>query len=234
MSYVRNVIRSAPRTLSADEAEQLLEVTGQHVDGFRDHMIYQLALSTAMREHEILALNVGDVVRPEAPAPPPAARGPRRPGRRPGRGPATAIRTWIQLRVFKRSRHDAGDAGDDDDQRVVLSRMVRVKLEKFIEWKARRGEDLRPFAPLFVSRLRRRLSTKALRTMNQTWQTRAGFERLHPFHRLRHTMLSQLYEDTGDLLLVKVTARHRSIRSTEIYTHPSDDRRQAAVEKLHR
>jgi site-specific recombinase XerD len=247
VSYVRNVIRSAPRTLSPDEAERLLEVTGQHVDGFRDHVIFQLALATGLREHEIVGLNVGDVVRPlePPPAPAPAARGPRRPGRaargprRPGRaargprGPATAIRTWIQLRVFKRSAH-ADAPTDDEDQRVVLSRMVRLKLEKFIGWKRQRGEDLRASAPLFLSRFRRRLSTKQLRTLNRVWQQRAGFDRLHPFHRLRHTMLSQLYDETGDLLLVKAAARHASARSTEIYTHPSDERLQAAVEKLHR
>lgn len=233
MSYVRNVIRSAPRTLSGEEAAQLLEVTGQHVDGFRDHVIFQLALATALRQHEIVALNVGDVVRMLGPEAPPSARGPRRPGRGP-RAPEIAIRTWIQLRVFKRSPH-AHTTVDPDDQRVVLPRVVRVKLEKFISWKRQRGEDLRPSAPLFVSRLRRRISTKQVRTMNRVWQLRAGFDRVHPFHRLRHTMLTKLYDDSGgDLLLVKATARHRSTRSTEIYTHPSDERRQLAVEKLHR
>lgn len=237
MSYVRNVIRSAPRTLSAAEAERLLEVTGQHVDGFRDHVIFQLALSTGLRQHEIVALNVGDVVRPLEPEPPPprAARGPRRPGRGPraARQPAIVIRTWIQLRVFKRSRHGV-HVDDDEDQRVVLPRMVRLKLEKFIGWKRQRGEDLRPFAPLFLSRFRRRLSTKQVRTMNRVWQQRAGFDRVQPFHRLRHTMLSQLYDDTENLLLVQRAARHASARSTEIYTHPSDERLAAAVEKLHR
>jgi site-specific recombinase XerC len=236
MSYVRNVIRSAPRTLSAGEAEQLLDVTGQHVDGFRDHVIFQLALATALREHEIVALNVGDVVRAIAAAAPRAARGPRRPGRRPGRaarGPAATIRTWIQLRVFKRSPH-AGAAVDPEDQQVVLPRIVRLKLEKFIGWKAQHGEDLRPGAPLFVSRFRRRLSTRQVRNLNRVWQLRAGFDRLQPFHRMRHTSLSQLYDSTGDVLLVKRAARHRSGRSTEIYMHPSDDRLQAAVEKLHR
>jgi integrase len=240
MSYVRNVIRSAPRTLSLEEAEQLLEATGQHVDGFRDHVIFHLALATALREHEIVALNVGDVVREIAGAAPRAARGPRRPGRaargprRPGRaarGPGVTIRTWIQLRVFKRSRHAAGDV---EDQQVVLPRIVRLKLEKFIGWKKKHGEDLRPGAPLFLSRFRRRLSTRQIRNLNEVWQQRAGFDRVHPFHRMRHTALSQLYDSTGDVLLVQKAARHASGRSTEIYMHPSNDRLQAEVEKLHR
>jgi site-specific recombinase XerC len=235
VSYVRNVIRSPPRTLSADEAERLLEVTGQHVDGFRDHVIFAVALSTALREHEIAALDVGDVVQPIAPA----ARGPRRPGRaargprRPGRAPAAAIRSRIQLRVFKRSSH-AGAPADPEDQQVFLPRVVRMKLAKFIDWKRQHKQDVRPGAPLFLSRFGRRLSTRQLRTLNRVWQQRAGFDRVHPFHRLRHTMLSELYGSTGNLLLVQRAARHATTRSTEIYTHVSDQQLQDAIEKQHR
>ncbi len=35
----------------------LLKVTGQHVDGFRDHVIFSVAMGTGLREHELLALD---------------------------------------------------------------------------------------------------------------------------------------------------------------------------------
>lgn len=227
MSYVRNVIQSAPKTLTEDEADRLLKVTGEHVDGYRDHVIFSVALSTALREHEIAALNVGDVLRAPLPA---AARTSTRSSR--SSSSVDIIRTRIQLRVFKRSAHE--DAPHDpEDQQVYLPRLVRVKLAKFIDWKREHKEDLRPSAPLFLSRFRRRISTRQLRKCAAVWQRRAGFESLHPFHRLRHTSLSRLYWKTLDQRLVQRAARHRSPRSTAIYTHVTDEQLQRAIEKVH-
>jgi len=51
-----------PRTLTELEHATLLKVTGEHRDGFRDHVIFAVALGTGLREHEIAALDVGDVL----------------------------------------------------------------------------------------------------------------------------------------------------------------------------
>src|SRR4051812_39158244 len=61
MAYVRS--SRAPRVPTAAEQAKLLKVTGEHVDGFRDHMIFAFALGTGLREKEIASLNVGDVSR---------------------------------------------------------------------------------------------------------------------------------------------------------------------------
>jgi len=52
-----------PRTLTEREQRALLKVTGEHRVGFRDHMLYAIALGTGLREHELIALSVGDVFR---------------------------------------------------------------------------------------------------------------------------------------------------------------------------
>ena len=57
MTAYADRIARAPRTLSEREQRALLAVTGQHKDGFRDHVIFSLALGTALREHELLALD---------------------------------------------------------------------------------------------------------------------------------------------------------------------------------
>jgi site-specific recombinase XerC len=44
------------------EQATLLKVTGEHRAGFRDHCIFAVALGTGLREHEIAALNVGEVL----------------------------------------------------------------------------------------------------------------------------------------------------------------------------
>ena len=76
-------VRRAPRTLVESEQSRLLKLTGEHRRGFRDHVILSIALGTALREHEIAALDVGDIVNEH------------------GR-----IRRRVPLRVFKRSNMD--------------------------------------------------------------------------------------------------------------------------------
>lgn len=59
MAYVDSIHRPA-KTLTEREQKALLRATGEHRAGFRDHVIYALALGTGLRAHELLALNVGD------------------------------------------------------------------------------------------------------------------------------------------------------------------------------
>jgi site-specific recombinase XerD len=47
-----------PRTLTEREQRALLKVTGEHRAGFRDHVLYAMALGTGLREHEFIALSV--------------------------------------------------------------------------------------------------------------------------------------------------------------------------------
>jgi site-specific recombinase XerC len=93
-------------------------------------------------------------------------------------------------------------------------------------------KSIEPDAPLFIARGGRRLSTRSIRHGFALWQQRAGFERRLPFHALRHTMLTNLYRRTKDPRLVQRVARHASLRSTEIYTHSSDEDVMRAVRDL--
>jgi site-specific recombinase XerC len=151
MSYAEST--RTPRTLTDAEQARLLKVTGEHARGFRDHVLLSFALGTALREAELLALNVGDVFGAEGKA-----------------------RRRVQLRVFKRSNDD------ESMQEVVLPDPLRAKLEKLWRWKKQRGESLEPDAPLFVSRRGLRLSSRQLRSLFHIWQERAGFERVLSFH----------------------------------------------------
>jgi site-specific recombinase XerC len=170
----------------------------------RDHVLYAMALATGLRAHELVALDVGDVFD--------AAGEPKR---------------RVLLRVFK------GDGrGDDDLQEVVLSEALRAKLAGLRAWKHEQGESLASDAPLFVSQRGLRLSTRQLRHAFSIWQVRAGFERHVSAHSLRHSACTNIYASSKDLRLTQRFARHRSVVTTMLYTHPSDEDLVRAVEQL--
>lgn len=211
--------RSATRTptiLTAAEQRKLLTVTGERRGAEREHMLYSLALGTALRAHELVGLNVGDVVH------------------------AGESRTQIHLTIFKgmnaqRKRAKAAAAPRRPPKQVVfLPRNTRRKLAYYLKWKTKAGESVKADAPLFCTSQAGfgatrgdRLSRRSIRFHFRRWQERCGFETLHGFHVLRHTALSNLYRATKDLLVVKAQARHANVSSTEIYTHVDDDVRRA-------
>lgn len=215
MSYVKNAVRSV-RTLSPAEQRKILDVTGEHRDGFRDHMIISLALGTGLRESEIAALNVGDVA-----------------------ASSREIRTRVELRVFAHK----GTAKRKDPRPIVQvifpPKLVRRKLLKFLAWKKREREPIAPDAPLFCAGAFTRtgergvrIASRTMRHMFRVWQVRAGFDQTpFTFHELRHTALTTLYRRTKDVMLVQRAARHKSVTTTMIYTHTSDDELRRALEE---
>lgn len=193
MGYADNTKRP-PKTLTQVEQAALLKVTGEHRAGFRDNVLFAVALGTGLRVAEIVALDVGDVSLD---------------GKR--------VRRRVTLRVFKRSFIDGGT------QEVFLPDALVYKLEKFLRWKAARGESLATDAPLFVSRKHRRLSPGMASAAFKVWQRRAAFDRRHTFHALRHSCLTNIYRVTRDIRLVQRAARHRNITTTTIYAAPTDE-----------
>ena len=61
MGFYASNISTPHRTLTEGEQRQLLSVTSERRDGFRDHVLYSMALATGLREHELAALEVSDV-----------------------------------------------------------------------------------------------------------------------------------------------------------------------------
>lgn len=201
-AYADTIARPA-RTLTDGEQRLLLRTTGERVAGWRDHVIYSMALGTGLREHEILALNVGDVF-----------------------DAIGRARRRLALRVFKRASQEPAP------QEVFLPDLVRAKLDKLLAARRRAGEPLTPETPIFVSRLGRRLSTRQLRHAFGVWQKRAGFERHFSFHSLRHSACGNIYRASKDLRLTQRFARHKSVITTTIYTHPSDEELLRSVQSL--
>lgn len=180
-----------PVSLTADEQEAVLRAAGEHVRGFRDYVLILTAMGTGLREHELVALDVADVLarRPE------------------GRGRGRSIGTRWRLRTFKGHRRRRGF------EVVLVPDEVRRALERYLRTLPT------PTGPLFRSRERRRLSTRQVRHLWRVWQGRAGVGP-HPFHALRHTFVSNVIAaGGGDIELARRLARHRRVETTQLYAH---------------
>jgi len=123
------------------------------------------------------------------------------------------IRVRVRPEIAKRGR-----TGD-----VFLPDALPPKLRTFWTYKLERGERVESTAPLFCALSRRRLSPRRIQVLFRSWQVHAGFDRLYPFHAIRHTAVSNVYRASRDLFLAQRFARHASPLTTVIYTHPSDE-----------
>jgi integrase/recombinase XerC len=138
----------------------------------------------------------------------------------PGGEPRLRIR--VRPEIAKRGR-----SGD-----VFLPDALVWKLRRFWRHKVQRGECLEPGSPLLCALSRRRISRRRIQVAIRAWQVRAGFDRLYPFHALRHTAVTNVYRASRDLFLAQRFARHASPLTTTIYTHPSDDELRSQIRNI--
>ncbi len=138
--------------------------------------------------------------------------------------PDGTSRTRIRLRpeIAK-----GGRSGD-----VFLPDALVAKFRTFWRHKATMREGLQPDDPLLCSQSRRRISPRRVQFAFRTWQMKAGFDRLYPFHSLRHTAVTNVYRASRDLFLAQRFARHVSPLTTTVYTHPSDQELFAQIRGL--
>ena len=115
---------------------------------------------------------------------------------------------------------------------VFLSRRLVGKVERYLRWRRQQGDDVSGDMPLFSSQHSHRLSKRRAQQILRAWQERAGFDRLHGFHGLRHTAITNLYRSTKDILLTQRFARHSHLATTTTYTHPTDEDLQRSVQRL--
>jgi integrase/recombinase XerC len=133
-------------------------------------------------------------------------------------------------RVRVRIRKEIAKGGRAAD--VFLPDRLVTKLRRYWTWKRRRGEALDPDAPLFANQSGHRISKRRVQDAWATWQRRAGFDRVYPFHCLRHSAVTNVYRASRDLFLAQRFARHASPLTTTVYTHPSDGETQRRLRSL--
>ncbi len=111
-----------------------------------------------------------------------------------------------------------------------LKTSLRTLLRAFMH--ERRRAILGECRALLVSSRGTRLCARQVSQRLRYWLGKAGIAKRISPHGLRHTFATHLYASTSDLLLVKRALGHRSISTTEIYTHLADEALEDALERI--
>jgi integrase/recombinase XerC len=87
--------------------------------------------------------------------------------------------------------------------------------------------------PLFLNRFGRRLTTRSVARMLGKYLAPAGLDRRTSPHTLRHTFATHLLDAGADIRCVQELLGHRSLGTTQVYTHVTTTRLQDSYRAAH-
>jgi integrase/recombinase XerC len=96
-----------------------------------------------------------------------------------------------------------------------------------------RREPSGPEAPVFVNKFGRRLTTRSVARMLEKYLRETGLDRRTTPHSLRHSFATHLLDRGADIRSVQELLGHKSLVTTQIYTHVSTAGLRAIYEKAH-
>jgi integrase/recombinase XerC len=88
-------------------------------------------------------------------------------------------------------------------------------------------------SPIFLNKFGRRLTTRSVGRLLLGHLQTAGLSTMTTPHTLRHSFATHLLDGGADLRSVQEMLGHKSLTTTQIYTHVSTRRMQETYEKAH-
>ncbi len=90
-----------------------------------------------------------------------------------------------------------------------------------------------PEAPVFLNKFGRRLTTRSIGRMLEKYLRLSGLDRRTTPHSLRHSFATHLLDRGADIRSVQELLGHKSLVTTQIYTHVSTTALRAVYERAH-
>ncbi len=118
-----------------------------------------------------------------------------------------------------------------------LSPLGSYAIRALAAWKAKRvlspKEPAGPTAPQFTNKFGRRLTTRSVARMLEKHIQTASLDGRTTPHTLRHSFATHLLDRGADIRSVQELLGHKSLVTTQIYTHVSTAALRAAYQKAH-
>jgi integrase/recombinase XerC len=115
----------------------------------------------------------------------------------------------------------------------IGSHARRALLRWLPKRKLHASEDQELSAPVFVNKLGRRLTTRSVGRMLEKYIQATGLDGRTSPHTLRHSFATHLLDRGADIRSVQELLGHKSLTTTQIYTHLTTSRLRAVYEKAH-
>jgi len=208
--------RKLPHFLSTDEVGRLLVAppATTHM-GLRDRAILETMYSAGLRVSECVGMNDSDLDLAEGLI---RIRGK---GRRERLAPigsfaSKALTQWLKVRKVVPARRAGQTPPKDTPTRVSAKSAQTVTV-----------------LPIFTNKFGTRLTTRSVHRMLLKYLKLTGLDLRTTPHTLRHSFATHLLDRGADIRSVQELLGHKSLVTTQIYTHVSTAGLRAAYEKAH-